>query len=83
MIVFHPTEKLVYDVEEAMAFLGLPTKSALENLIRLGRLTPLRITKANRFAKAELVAFVERELAESRRLAGASVTPTEGMPHAN
>ncbi len=74
MIEFHQTEKLIYDSEEAMAFLKLPTKAALEHLIRGKRLTPLRITKANRFAKAELVAFVERELAESRRLAGVSVT---------
>lgn len=74
MIEFHPTEKLIYDVEEAMAFLKLPSKSSIENLVRLGRLTPIRITKENRFTKAELTDFTVRELAEARRLAGVSVT---------
>lgn len=74
MIEFHPIEKQVFDAEEAMQYLGLPTKSALENLIRLGRLTPLKITKENRFARSELDDFIARELVEARRLNGTSDT---------
>ena len=74
MIEFHPIEKQVFDAEEAMQYLGLPTKSALENLIRGRRLTPLKITKENRFARSELDDFIARELTNERRLNGASDT---------
>ena len=74
MIEFHRIEKQVFDAEEAMQYLGLPTKSALENLIRGGRLTPLKITKENRFARSELDDLIARELANERRLKGASDT---------
>ena len=74
MIDFHRVEKQVFNAEEAMQYLGLPTKSALENLIRGRRLTPLKITKENRFARSELDDFIVRELAEARRLNGASDT---------
>lgn len=77
MIEFRPIEKQVFDAEEAMQYLGLPTKSTLENLIRLGRLTPLKITKENRFARSELDDFIVREQAEAHRLSGASDTQTE------
>ena len=78
MIEFTPIEKQVFDAEEAMQYLGLNTRSALDNLVSGGRLTPLKITKENRYAKSELDSFIARELAKEQRLRGVSVLETEG-----
>ncbi len=70
MIDFEPVRKAVFDVQETMAYLNLPSERSVEALIAAGRLTPLRICKPNRFAKAELDQFVARELWAERRLRG-------------
>ena len=70
MIDFEPVPKAVFDVQETMAYLNLPSERSVEALIAAGRLTPLRICKPNRFAKAELDQFVARELQAERRLRG-------------
>lgn len=78
MIDFHPIEKQVFDAAETMQYLGLSARSALDNLVSSGRLTPLKITKENRYARSELDDFISRELAKEQRLRGASVPGTEG-----
>ncbi len=75
MIEYQPLPKLVFDVQEAMEYLNLPSERSVEALIAAGRLTPLRICKPNRFAKAELDQFVVRELAREQRLRGNSENP--------
>ena len=70
MIDFEPVPKLVFDVQETMAYLNLPSERSVESLISAGRLTPLRICKPNRFSKVELDEFVARELRAERRLRG-------------
>lgn len=74
MIEFEPIQKQVFNAEEAMQYLGLTSKSTLENLIRANRLTPLKIARENLYAKSELDDLVARELANERRLNGASDT---------
>ena len=76
MIDFEPVPKAVFDVQETMAYLNLPSERTVEALIAAGRLTPLRICKPNRFAKAELDQFIDRELASERRLRGTN--PEDG-----
>ena len=70
MIEFEPMPKLVFDVQETMAYLNLPSERSVESLIAARRLTPLRICKPNRFARTELDQFVARELRAERRLRG-------------
>lgn len=76
---FKPIEKRVFNAEEAMQYLSITTKSTLETLIRLRRLTPLRITRENLYARAELDDFIKREMAEARRLKEASDHASEGQ----
>lgn len=77
MIEFERIQKQVLNGEEAMQYLGLTSKSTLENLIRLGRLTPLKIAQSNLYALSELDDFIVRELATARALNGASGTKSE------
>lgn len=72
MIEFSPIEKQVFDAAETMQYLGLAARSSLDNLVSSGRLTPLKITKENRYARSELDDFIRRELAKEQRLRGAT-----------
>lgn len=74
MLVFNTVEKMILNSDETLEYLNLRSKSTLENLVRLGRLTPLRISRENLYARSELDDFIKRELAEARRLKGASDT---------
>ncbi len=76
MIDFEPVPKAVFDVQETMQYLNLPSERSVEALIAARRLTPLRICKPNRFSKAELDDFVVRELRAEKRLRGTN--PEEG-----
>lgn len=76
MIEFRPIEKQVFDAAETMLYLGLSARSALDNLVSSGRLTPLKITKENRYARSELDAFIVRELKKEQRLRGISSDDT-------
>ena len=75
MIEYQPLPKLVFDVQEAMEYLNLPSERSVEALIAAGRLTPLRICKPNRFARTELEQFVVRELVREQRLRGNGENP--------
>ena len=68
MIHFESIKQLVFNPDGACEYLGLESTRALERLIQEKRLTPLRITKENRFARSELDSFIERELERERRL---------------
>lgn len=70
MIDFEPIQKQLFTNEETMLYLGITKKSTLANLIRNGRLTPIKITKENRFARSELDAMIQRELEKEKRLSG-------------
>lgn len=70
MIEFAPIEKQLFTKAEAMLYLGITLDSTLENLIRQGRLTPIKITQENKFAKVECDAMIQRELAREKRLRG-------------
>ncbi len=70
VIHFEPIQKQLFTNEETMLYLGITKKSTLANLIRNGRLTPVKIAKANLFARTELDAMVARELAKEKRLRG-------------
>lgn len=70
MIDFAPIQKQLFTKAEAMLYLGITLDSTIENLIRQGRLTAIKITKENKFAKVECDALIERELAKARRLRG-------------
>ena len=76
MIEFSKVTKQVYSSEEAMVYLNLSTRSALDNLVNSKRLTPLKIAKANCYARSELDAFIVRELKNERRLRGISSDDT-------
>lgn len=76
MIEFEKVKKSVYNAEETMTYLGLPTRSALDNLVTSKRLTPLKICKENRFALTELDDFIARELVSEQRLRGVSKDAT-------
>ncbi len=65
---FGPIEKAVYNAEEAAVFLGLDSVRSLERLVQQQRLVPLRIAKANLFAKRELEDFVSREMEREWKL---------------
>lgn len=56
--------------EQAMLYLGLTKRSTLDNLIRQGLVTPIRIAKANLYAPSNLDACIERELKKEKRLRG-------------
>lgn len=77
MIEFRPIEKQVFDAAETMQYLGLSARSALDNLVSSGRLTPLKITKENRYARSELDDFIARELAKEQRLRGVAIQENE------
>lgn len=66
-------EKKLLDTREAMQYLGIEKRSTFDNLIRTGRLTPLKIAKNNYFARSELDAMIQRELAKERRLRGTTI----------
>ena len=70
MIDFEPIQKQLFTNEETMLYLGITKKSTLANLIRNGRLTPIKITKENRFARSELDAMIQRELEKEKRRSG-------------
>ncbi len=65
---FQPVEKAVYSADEAVKFLGLDSVRSLERLVQQKRLIPLRIAKANLFAKRELEDFVTREMEREWKL---------------
>ena len=68
MIDFEPIEKQLFNTPEAMEYLGITKRSTFDNLIRTGRITPIKISKENRFARSDLDAMVQRELEKARRL---------------
>lgn len=68
MIHFEPIQKQLFTNEEAMLYLGLTKRSTLDNLIRTGRITPIKIARENHFALSDLDAMVERELKKAKRL---------------
>lgn len=70
VIHFEPIQKQLFTKEEMMLYLGITKKSTVVNLIRNGRLTPIKITKENRYARSELDALIQRELATEKRLRG-------------
>lgn len=70
MIHFEHIKQLVFDAEGACEYLGLESPRALERLVQGKRLTPLRLGKSNTYARSELDACIERELARERRLRG-------------
>ena len=81
MIRFERVQKAVLTSEESCQYLALDSERSLERLVSAGRLTPLRIAKANLFARAELDDFVQRELDRERRLRGASDSASDGNSH--
>ncbi len=68
MIDFAEIQKQLFTTAEAMQYLGIEKRSMLDNLIRTGRITPIKIGKENRFARSDLDAMIQRELEEARRL---------------
>lgn len=70
MIDFEPIQKQVFDDAGAREYLGIKAKRGIKGLVAAKRLTPLRITKENLFARSELDSFIERELERERRLRG-------------
>ena len=70
MIEFEPIQKQLFTKEEMMLYLGITKNSTVDNLIRNGRLTPIKITQENKFAKVECDAMIQRELAKEKRLRG-------------
>ena len=68
MIDFEPVQKQVFDDAGAREYLGIKAKSGVKSLVAAKRLTPLRITKENLFARSELNLFIERELEREKRL---------------
>lgn len=70
VIDFEPIQKQLFTKEEMMLYLGITKLSTVDNLIRQGRLTPIKITKENRFARSELDAMIQRELEKEQRLRG-------------
>lgn len=73
MIEFERIQKQLFTKEEMMLYLGITKNSTVDNLIRKGRLTPIKITQENKFARSECDALIERELAKERRLRGQNV----------
>lgn len=73
VIDFEPIQKQLFTKEEMMLYLGITKLSTVDNLIRQGRLTPIKITKENRFARSELDAMIQRELEKEQRLRGNNV----------
>ena len=70
VIDFEPIVKQLFTKEEMMLYLGITPDSTVDNLIRQGRLTAIKITKENKFARSECDALIQRELAKERRLRG-------------
>ncbi len=70
VIHFEPIVRQLFTNEEAMLYLGLTKKSTLDNLIRSGRITPIKITKENHFVKSNLDEMMQRELKKEKRLRG-------------
>ena len=70
MIDYPPDERQVYDAEGATEFLGLVSVRALKRLVESKRLVPLKFGKSLTFARSELMAAIERELANQRHSRG-------------
>ena len=76
VIHFEPIQKQLFTKAEAMLYLGITKRSTVDNLIRQGRLTPIKITRENKFARSECDELVQRELAKEKRLRGNNVGNT-------
>ena len=70
VIDFAEIQKQVFTKAEMKLYLGIELDSTVDNLIRQGRLTPLKYTKENKFARRECDDLILRELANERRLRG-------------
>ena len=60
----------VFTPDEAMEYLALPSRHALQRLVDARKLVPLCYAKEHRFALAELDRFVTEELAQERLVRG-------------
>ena len=68
-LAFAPIERAVFTPVQAVEFLALPSRDALQRLVDRGEIVPLTFTKEHRFTKAELDRFVcdEQEAERERR----------------
>lgn len=70
MIHIESIQRGLFSTTNAMLYLDITKRSTMDNLVRTGRLTPIKIAKENHFSRGELDAMIERELAKEKRLSG-------------
>lgn len=68
MIHIESIQQALFSTTNAMLYLDIEKRSTMDNLVRTGRLTPIKIAKENHFARSDLDALVEAELKKERRL---------------
>lgn len=67
MIDYPPDQRQVYDAKGAAEFLGLVSARAVKRLVESKRLVPLKFGRSLTFARSELMAAIDRELADQRQ----------------
>lgn len=72
-IDYTPVERVVLTAEQAVAYLALPSRKALQHLVDARRLVPLTYAKKHRFHRDELDRFLAEQLAQERQ--------RRGVPH--
>lgn len=72
-IDFTAVERVVFPAEQAVVYLALPSRKALQHLVDARRLVPLTYAKEHGFHRDELDRFLAEQLAQERQ--------RRGVPH--
>ena len=72
-IDYIPVERVVFTAAQAVAYLALPSRKALQRLVDLRGLVPLTYAKEHRFHRDELDRFLAEQLGQERQ--------RRGVPH--
>ena len=69
-LAYRPLEKVTFRPEEAIDFLGLPSRKALQRLVDRRALVPLTYTRPHVFHRLELDRFLSEQLGQERQRRG-------------
>jgi hypothetical protein len=69
-IEYIPIERLVLTPDQAVAYLALPSRNALQRLVDRKELAPLTYAKEHRFHRTELDRFLDQQLECERQRRG-------------
>ena len=67
---YKPLERVVFTAPQAVDFLGLPSRKALQRLVDRRGLVPLTFTRPHVFHREELARFLAEQLGQERQRRG-------------